>query len=66
MPSFMDVVNAVGEDMVIEKVIIASEIEEGNPVQAKYLKDKFAEKIIEQVSHEEFKQLTKQAKDSYW
>ena len=29
--SFIDVVNAVEEDMVIEKVIIASEIEAGNP-----------------------------------
>ncbi|WHY01137.1 D-ribose pyranase [Neobacillus sp. DY30] len=62
MPSFIDVVNAVEEDMVIEKVMIASEIEEGNPKHADYLKEKFADKEIEQVSHEEFKQLTKQAK----
>ena len=48
--------------MVIEKVIIASEMEEGNPIHAKYLKRKFADHIIEQVSHEQFKQLTKQAK----
>jgi D-ribose pyranase len=62
MPSFIDVVNVVEEDMVIEKVIIASEIEEGNPEHAKYVMDKFTDKKIEHVSHEEFKQLTKQAK----
>lgn len=62
MPSFIDVVNAVEEDMVIENVIIASEIEEGNPDHATYIKDKFADKKIEQVTHEEFKQLTKHAK----
>jgi D-ribose pyranase len=62
MPLFIDVVNAIEEDMVIEKVTIASEIEEVNPKHATYLKDKFADKEIEHVSHEEFKQLTKQAK----
>ncbi len=62
IPSFIDVVNAVEEDMVIEKVIIASEIEAGNPGHARYIKDKFADKEIENVSHTEFKQLTKQAK----
>lgn len=61
-PSFNDVVHAVAEDMVIEKVVIASEIERENPEQAGILKEKFAELPIEQVSHEEFKQLTKQAK----
>jgi len=55
-------VNAVEEDMVIEKVILASEIEEGNPEHENFLKNKFADKKIEKVSHEEFKQLTKQAK----
>ncbi|MFJ5761652.1 D-ribose pyranase [Neobacillus sp. NPDC093182] len=62
MPSFIDVVNAVEEDMVIEKVMIASEIEVENPNHADYIKDKFADRKIEMVSHEEFKQLTKQAK----
>jgi D-ribose pyranase len=62
MPSFIDVVNAIEEDMVIEKVTIASEIEVVNPIHANYLKDKFADKEFEKVSHEEFKQLTKRAK----
>ncbi|CAM3888768.1 D-ribose pyranase [Lederbergia lenta] len=62
IPSFIDIVEAVEEDMVIEKVIIASEIEEGNPGHAKYVKEKFVNKKIEQICHEDFKQLTKQAK----
>ena len=61
-PSFTEVVDAVAEDMVIEKIIVASEIEAGNPETAKYLKEKFADAISEQVSHEDFKQLTKHAK----
>ncbi|KAA9028390.1 D-ribose pyranase [Niallia endozanthoxylica] len=61
-PSFKEIVNAVAEDMVIEKVMIASEIEEGNPNHAQYIKEKFKDQKIEQVSHEDFKQLTKQAK----
>jgi len=61
-PSFKEVVNMIEEDMVVEKVIIASEIEEGNPDHATYIKEKFKNQKIEQVSHEDFKQLTKQAK----
>jgi len=61
-PLFKEVVNAIEEDMVVEKVIIASEIEEGNPDHATYIKEKFKNQKIEQVSHEDFKQLTKQAK----
>ncbi|WP_071393992.1 D-ribose pyranase [Bacillus tuaregi] len=62
MPSFIDVVNAVEEDMVIEKVVIASEIKEANPEHAHYINEKFVDKTIEHVTHEEFKRLTKDAK----
>lgn len=61
-PSFKEVVNAVADDMVIEKVILASEIEEANPETANYLENKFPSIKIDQISHEDFKQLTKQAK----
>ncbi len=61
-PSFKEVVNAIAEDMIVEKVIIASEIEEGNLNHATYIKEKFINQKIEQISHEDFKQLTKQAK----
>ena len=62
LPSFKEVTNAVAEDMVIEKFIIATEIEEGNPDMSQYLTRKFADIEMAKVSHEEFKQLTKKAK----
>lgn len=61
-PGFQEVVNAVADDMVIEKIIIASEILDNNQRTADYIHDKFSGNAIEQVNHEEFKQLTKQAK----
>ncbi|WP_423798085.1 D-ribose pyranase [Neobacillus sp. SAB-20_R2A] len=61
-PSFQEVLDAVADDMVIEKCIIASEIEAGNPQTEKYLTNKFSEIDVERVTHEDFKQLTKKAK----
>lgn len=60
-PSFQDVVRAVHDDMVVEKVIVANEVKEKNPEQHHYMKQQFGESI-EYVSHEEFKVLTRQAK----
>lgn len=61
-PSFIEVLDAVVDDMVIEKCIMASEIESGNPQIEQYLINKFAEIDVERVTHEDFKQLTKKAK----
>ncbi|MFD2682534.1 D-ribose pyranase [Bacillus seohaeanensis] len=61
-PSFQDVVDAVVDDMVVEKVIFASEIEDVNGKTANFLTQKFSDVTMEQISHEEFKQRTKQAK----
>lgn len=61
-PSFQEVVDAIVEDMVVEKMTFASEIEDQNPETAYYLTSKFANKEMEKVSHEELKHLTKQAK----
>lgn len=60
-PSFQDVVRAVHDDMVVEKVIVANEVKEINPEQHHYMKQQFGE-AIEYVSHEEFKVWTRQAK----
>ena len=60
-PSFQDVVRAIHDDMVIEKVIVANEVKEKNPEQHYYMKQQFGE-AIEYVSHEEFKVWTRQAK----
>ncbi|MBD8837338.1 D-ribose pyranase [Paenibacillus sp. FSL K6-4396] len=62
-PSFREVVEAIAEDMVIEKVIVAEEIREGNPVAMQFIKEKFGEEAIDaSVSHEQFKALTRQVK----
>lgn len=62
IPSFQDVVDAVADDMVVEKVIIANEMEAANPKTYEYMKQAFPKPDIDYVSHEEFKQLTKHAK----
>ncbi|MET3726651.1 D-ribose pyranase [Fictibacillus halophilus] len=62
VPSFKDVVSAVSEDMVVEQVILASEIKEKNEETLTYMNDTFSEPEQKFVSHEAFKQLTKQAK----
>ncbi|AOH57332.1 D-ribose pyranase [Peribacillus muralis] len=60
-PSFQAVIEAVQEDMVIEKVIAATEVKEKNSGQHQYMEQQFGE-AIEYVSHEEFKKLTGKAK----
>ncbi|MGG1401249.1 D-ribose pyranase [Bacillus salipaludis] len=62
LPSFKEVTDAVTDDMVIEKCIIAAEIKQGNPEVEQFLNTKFADIEMTKVSHEEFKQLTKKAK----
>ncbi|GIO23792.1 D-ribose pyranase [Oceanobacillus sp. J11TS1] len=61
-PSFQEVVEAVSDDMVIEKVTIASEIKEANWNQYEFIEKSFDPEIIEYVKHEQFKQLTANAK----
>lgn len=62
-PSFREVLDVIAEDMIIEKVIIASEIHEGNPQTLAYLNEKFDSQIIDDSqNHEQFKGLTRQVK----
>jgi len=61
-PSFQEVVNAIADDMVIEKVGIASEIHDANVEAAIYISEKFSEIDRLEVSHEELKRLTGQAR----
>ena len=62
VPSFEDVVKVVLEDMVVEKVILAKELAEQNIPISHYMLKQFNEIDIIEVSHEELKQLTQQAK----
>ncbi|RKQ28567.1 D-ribose pyranase [Oceanobacillus halophilus] len=61
MPSFQEVVRAVADDMVIEKVTIASEIKDANPSQHEFITT-FFDQERQYVTHEEFKKLTRNAK----
>lgn len=61
-PTFQDVVDAIVNDMVVEKIGFASEIHAANPVTATYLIEKFSDIDRVEVSHEELKRLSGQAK----
>jgi D-ribose pyranase len=61
-PSFEEVVEAVSDDMVIEKVVYASEIHEENGAAAEFLTKLFSDTERVEVSHEELKKLSRQAK----
>lgn len=62
VPSFEDVVDAVRDDMVIEKVIVAHEIKENNKETMSYINEVFFDTEKQFVSHEILKALTKEVK----
>ena len=59
-PSFVDVVRIVTDDMAVEQVTLATEIKEANPVALEAVTK--LDVPQDYVSHETFKELTKQAK----
>ncbi|PRS01973.1 D-ribose pyranase [Bacillus atrophaeus] len=62
VPGFKDVTELLAEEMVVEKVTAASEIKTANPQSANFIENQFKKQPVEYLSHEEFKQLTKEAK----
>ena len=61
-PSFREVVDAITEDMVIEKIVIAEEMKTENMETLQYINDQFQNCDIEACSHEQLKELTRSAK----
>jgi D-ribose pyranase len=61
-PSFLSVLRLVLDDMWIEKVYLAQEIKENNPVVLEEIKKMVPESMIEWCTHSEFKQMTKNSK----
>ena len=59
-PSFLDVLDAVESDMVIEQITVADEVFTANEPIAKALTDRFD--IVKTCSHEAFKREVEQAK----
>lgn len=62
VPGFIETVKAIQDDMVVEKIILASEIKEYNKTVVKELKEMFVGLEIEFVDHETFKEKTKKSK----
>ncbi|WP_315792798.1 D-ribose pyranase [Paenibacillus sp. BIC5C1] len=62
-PSFQEVVELIADDMVVEKVILATEVKTGNPEALQCITEKFGDEVIDvSISHEQFKALTRNAK----
>lgn len=62
LPTFIEVVKEVSDDMKIEKITLAEEIKTKNPEVLNELKEIFPNIIFEFVNHEELKQQTKTCK----
>lgn len=58
LPSFLEVLGAVADDMVIEKIVLAEEIRTRNPGLDSAIRGKFPETEIAYVPHDEFKAKT--------
>ncbi|MDP4524786.1 D-ribose pyranase [Bacillus halotolerans] len=61
-PAFQDVAAVLADEMAVEKVIVASEIKVSNPENASFIETLFSEEAVVCLPHEEFKELTKEAK----
>ena len=64
VPTFMEVLECVTEDMKVEKIVLAEEIKDNNPQVLQQIKDLFDNADIEvvYVPHEELKRQTKDCK----
>ncbi|MCY8980392.1 D-ribose pyranase [Bacillus halotolerans] len=61
-PAFRDVAAVLADEMAVEKVIVASEIKVSNSEIASFIETLFSEEAVDCLPHEEFKELTKEAK----
>lgn len=61
-PSFMEVVEAIADDMVVEKIVIAEEMKRENKETLHDIQEQFQGCEIEACSHEQFKERTRNAK----
>ncbi|PMQ00747.1 MAG: D-ribose pyranase [Dictyoglomus sp. NZ13-RE01] len=62
IPRFLDILKAIYEEIVIEKVILAEEIEKTSPELLEKIKEIIGNTPIEFVSHTKFKEISKNAK----
>ena len=62
IPKFMEVLTATLKDTVVEKAIMAEEIKEVSPELLKKIEEVIGDIPVEYYSHEQFKELTHEAK----
>lgn len=62
VPSFLETLTTIIQDMEVEAATLATEIQEKNPDINKSIEALLAGKELTYVSHEQFKELTKEAK----
>lgn len=62
IPHFIEVLNSVLDDLVVEKAIIAKEMKENSPKLYKKVEEMLDDIPIEFVSHDEFKKITEESK----
>ncbi len=62
VPTFLETLDTILEELCVEEIIIASEIKENNKCIYKEILERFKDIKINEVSHEEFKNLTKESK----
>lgn len=60
-PSFLDTVNVIAQELEVERLIVASEIEQANSHLKENLIGIFAGAAVELVTHDRFKELTRSA-----
>ena len=62
VPSFLETLDMVLEELCVEEIIIATEIEEKNTKMYEEILNRFKNVKITKVSHEDFKNMTKESK----
>ena len=62
VPSFIDTLDVILEELCVEEIIIASEIKEKNEKIYKEILKRFENVKVTEVSHEEFKKMTNNSK----
>lgn len=62
LPTFLDVLDAVSEELVVESIILAEEIDVKNPGLSREMHTRFGDRPIAKIPHAEFKKRTEEAK----
>lgn len=62
VPTFIETLDTILEEMQVESIVIAEEISSFNEKIEAQIKERFPNIMIEYVSHEQFKSLTKESK----